>query len=201
MTQPTKSLPEGYTPAGSVTLKNTKDVAIMLFWSIILLIAAIWTVLLVLRSSGNALNFSFTLDSPGKLIFILSGILLATVVMLIVHEGLHGLVFWVITREMPRFTFKWYYASASAVGWYLPTPPYLVATLLPLVGITLAGLLLVPASTGFFRFLLILLIVFNASGCAGDLVVALRLLKLPKGSLSLDRGDSVEFYRPPSTGD
>jgi hypothetical protein len=41
-----------------------------------------------------------------------------------------------------------------------------------------------------------LLAVFNASGSAGDLVVALRLFRLPAETLSLDNGTSVYFFIP-----
>ena len=119
--------------------------------------------------------------------------------MVILHEGLHGLVFWLSTHEMPKFNFKWYYASASPGDWYLPRTPFLVATLLPLVAITLFGLIALPFTSGLLRYLVVLLVVFNASGAAGDVLVALRLLRLPADTLSLDRGDEVQYYSPPPT--
>ena len=67
----------------------------------------------------------------------------------------------------------------------------------PLVAITLVGLLLLPFAGVSWRFLLILLIVFNASGAAGDLLVALRLAKLPPETLSRDSGSEVTFFTPP----
>ena len=200
MNLPVKSLPAGYILSGSVSLKKPADLAAMVIWSIVLLVLSGLACQVVLQAAGgsgiHSGTFSLTVNSTASLLRLLGGIILVTVVMLVVHEGLHGIVFWIVTREMPKFTFKWYYASACAEGWYLPRAPYMVATFLPLVVITVAGLLLIPSSSAYMRYLLVLLVVFNASGCAGDVVVAIRCLRLPKGTLALDSGDEVRFYSP-----
>lgn len=195
MIKPVKELPPGYTPAGGVSIKKPSDILQMLVWSIVLPVICILAILLILRpqlSSGGAFEFT-----TGSVFGFLGGLLLVTVGMLVVHEGLHGLVFWLTTCEAPKFAFKWYYASASPGEWLLPRRPFLIATLLPLVAITLVGLLLLPFAGASWRFLLILLIVFNASGAAGDLLVALRLAKLPPETLSRDSGSEVTFFAPP----
>jgi hypothetical protein len=199
LNQPVKSLTADYIPSGSVSLKKPADLTAMVIWSIMLLVLSGLACQLVLRGAGGGLlsgTFNVTVKSLTSLLSLLGGIILVTAVMLIVHEGLHGIVFWIITREMPKFNFKWYYASACAEGWYLPRTPYMVATFLPLVVITITGLLLIPSSSSYIRYLLVLLIVFNASGCAGDVVVAIRCLRLPKGTLALDSGDEVRFFSP-----
>ena len=194
MIKPVKELPSGYAPAGGVSIKKPSDILQMLVWSLVLPAITILAILLILRPklSSNG-DFQFT---TGSMFGFLGGVLLVTVVMLVVHEGLHGLVFWLTTREPPKFAFKWYYASASPGEWYLPRRPFMIATLLPLVAITLTGLLLLPFAVAQWRLLLILLIVFNASGAAGDLLVALRLAKLPPETLSRDTGAEVTFYAP-----
>ena len=62
-------------------------------------------------------------------------------VMIVLHEGLHGLFFWLFTREKPKFAFKGFYAYAAMPDWYLPKKEYLITALAPLVGITLLGVL------------------------------------------------------------
>lgn len=199
MNSAVRILPANYVPSGTVSLKKTFDLTAMVIWSLVLLVLSgllVGAVLAIMNSNGSSTPVSFSISSPVDLLMGLGGLLLVTFVMVIVHEGLHGVVFWLITRERPKFTFKWYYASASAEGWYLPRMPYLAATLMPLVVITTAGLAVIPFITGFLQILVILLVVFNASGCAGDAVVAWRLYRLPPGTLSLDSGDEVHFYTP-----
>lgn len=192
MIKPVKELPPGYTPAGGVSIKKASDIMHMLVWSIVLPLLCILAIVLILRpNSSSSGAFEFT---SGNTFRFLGGILLVTVGMLILHEGLHGLVFWLTTGEAPKFEFKWYYASASPGEWYLPRRPFMLATLLPLVAITVVGLLLLPFAGAGWRTLLILLIVFNASGAAGDFVVALRLAKLPPETLARDTGAEVRFF-------
>lgn len=192
-----KELPPGYMPAGSVSIKKISDISQMVVWSIVLPLICIIAIILILRPNASSSGvFEFT---SGSMFRFLGGILLVTVGMLILHEGLHGLVFWLTTREAPKFEFKWYYASASPGEWYLARRPFMIATLLPLIAITLVGLGLLPFISGYWRTMLILLIVFNASGAAGDLLVALRLAKLPPETLARDTGSEVTFYAPPQT--
>ncbi len=195
MIHPTKTLPSNYIYADSVSLKKTGNLAAMLIWSFVLFLLPLPLIYLVLRREISG-SMRFVLDKPIDFVLILGGVILVTVLMIILHEALHGLVFWLTTHERPKFAFKGYYASACAEGWYLPRKPYLIATLLPLAVITLVGLLLLPILSSQLKYLMILMIVFNSSGCAGDVVVALHLLKLPGDSLSLDKGDEVTFFKP-----
>jgi len=203
LNKPVKTLPPGYMLSGSVSLQKTADLIPMLVWSLVLPALTIPAIFLVLRGSEATRNFpsTFSVSNGGNFLQLLGGILLVTVVMIVLHEGLHGLVFWLTTHEAPKFDFKFYYASASPGDWYLPRRPFLVATLLPLVAITAAGLLLLPLAGAFLRYLLILLVVFNASGAAGDLVVTLRLAKLPPGTLAHDTGAEVTFFSPAPSGE
>jgi len=193
-----KELPPNYAPAGGVSIKKLADLTQMVIWSIVLPLICILAILLILSANG-ALSGSFSFSGAENTLKFLGGILLLTVVMLALHEGLHGLVFWLTTREAPKFEFKWYYASASPGEWYLARRPFMIATLLPLIAITLIGLGLLPFISGFWRIMLILLVVFNASGAAGDLLVALRLAKLPPETLARDTGSEVTFYAPPAS--
>jgi hypothetical protein len=124
-----KELPPNYAPAGGVSIKKLADLTQMVIWSIVLPLICILAILLILSANG-ALSGSFSFSGAENTLKFLGGILLLTVVMLALHEGLHGLVFWLTTREAPKFEFKWYYASASPGDWYLPSSPFMLATLL-----------------------------------------------------------------------
>ena len=155
----TKFLPDNYVPAGSVTLNSKRDLNAMLLWSVLLLLLSGWGAVVVLNSVSTTINsFSFTFSAASwtNILLTLGGILMVTAVMVVIHEGLHGLVFWWITHEMPKFAFKGFYASASAPGWYIGKLPYLIAALLPLFAITSFGLLIIPLFTPAIQFLLAL---------------------------------------------
>jgi hypothetical protein len=196
MLKPVKALPPDYLPAGGVSIRKKSDLLQMLVWSIVLPVICLIPILLILLVRGAA-GGSFTFNTGGNLLKFLGGVLLVTIVMLVLHEGLHGLVFWFSTGEAPKFEFKWYYASASPGEWYLPRRPFMLATLLPLIAITAAGLLLLFFVGGLWRYLIIVLVVANASGAAGDFLVALRLAKLPSATLARDTGAEVSFFIPP----
>ena len=61
-------------------------------------------------------------------------------VVFVLHEAVHGLFFWLYTRDRPRFGFKGWYLYASAPGWYLSRNRFLVVGLSPLVTMTAAAL-------------------------------------------------------------
>ena len=172
-------------------MKNFSDLLPVTVWSLVLPALTFPLIYGALRLSP-----SITFKTGDTTLEYLLGILLMSVVMIVVHEGLHGLVFWITTREAPQFAFRWYYASTSAGNWYLPRRPFMIATLLPLVLITVVGVVLIPFVGPWLRFLLILLVVFNASGASGDLLVALRMRKLSRDVLAHDSGAEVTFYIP-----
>jgi hypothetical protein len=125
----------------------------------------------------------------------LAGMLLAVSAgMLILHEGLHGLFFWLYTRQPPHFGIGPGYFYACAPRWYIPKKQALVVMLAPAVGITLIGLLalavLPPAWLGPIG----LLVILNLSGAVGDLYVAARSIRLAPESLYHDTGHVMEVY-------
>lgn len=127
------------------------------------------------------------------------GCVLATVVMIALHEMTHGLFLWLFTGEQPRFGFRLFYAYAAAPDWYIPRRHYFVVALAPFVLLTLAGVLLMwllPVSTAPP---LLFGILMNAGGSAGDFAVILWLIGRPSGVLIRDIGDSVSIYGIPPT--
>ena len=124
------------------------------------------------------------------------GVLVVMVGVILVHEGIHGLFFWLFTHRRPTFGFKGYYAYASAPGWYIPRNPYLVVSLAPFVLMTLAGVWLMAVVSGGWIPPLLLLISMNAAGAVGDLMVAAWIIGKPAWFLIQDFGDGVILYGP-----
>mgnify|MGYP003875609415 CR=1 FL=1 len=133
-------------------------------------------------------------------VFVLLIVLIFSILMLILHEGIHGLFFWIFTRSKPVFALKSLYAYAAAPEWYLPRNQYLVVSLSPLILISLlCGLLFVFIPQ--WLFLPVWgVAVFNAAGSVGDLFVAVWLFLQPGTCLANDRGDIFSLYLPDRNG-
>jgi len=114
----------------------------------------------------------------------------------VVHELVHGLFFWIFTRERPVFGAKSLYFYAGAPDWYLPRSQHVVVGLMPFVTIAVVGFvlaLIVPVTVGVWVFLFV---VANASGAAGDLMAAAWLLRQPPETLVQDTGVVLTIYQP-----
>jgi hypothetical protein len=191
----TKTLPEGYTLARTLDLRQTKNLILVNVFGVILLIAS-WVGFTSLANAihPGSMNFSFSSDNIGSALFSLVTLLIVIVVMLVVHEGFHGLCFWLFTKTRPLFAFKGVYAYAAAPEWYLPKGQYLITGLAPLVGITVICVALMAVLPAWWMSPLVWMLVLNTSGACGDLWMVYYLLRSPSDVLARDKGDVLEFY-------
>lgn len=197
--QPTRSLPSHYSLLRKLDISEGKNLLVMNLWAVVLFVLS----LIGFNRLGNAIqpgslgaSFSFSTKRLLDLLIFLGILLAVTVVMLFVHEGFHGLCFWIFTKSRPIFAFKGYYAYAAAPDWYLPKGQYLVTGLAPLVGITVICVALMFVLPAAWMRPLYWMLVFNTSGAAGDLWMVWRLLRSPRGVLARDQGDVLEFFAP-----
>ncbi|HLX40560.1 MAG TPA: DUF3267 domain-containing protein [Ktedonobacteraceae bacterium] len=124
------------------------------------------------------------LSLPGVLLWILINIL-AYIVILPVHEAIHGLVF-LLWGGRPYFGTKLPFALyCGAKKQLFRRNHYLIVGLAPLVVITLAAIVLTLALPGLASYILFGT-VGNFSGAAGDVWVARRLWKQPSQILVED---------------
>jgi len=197
--KPTRSLPDDY-----VLLKNldlSKNFGIMVLLSIASLVMFVvfgfffqFLTRLFRPSLINDVTISFGESNFGSFFNLLLGLFIVIVVMVILHEGIHGLFFWKFTGDRPKFGFKGSYAYAAAPDWYLPKNAYLVIALSPFVilsGLGLAALMIVPAA---WIHAILLFVTLNASGAVGDIYVACWLLKFSEDLLVQDFGDRMHVY-------
>lgn len=193
----TRVLPEGYKSVWTFNLTRTKEIIWLNVMSIVLFGISLWVFTFLTRLLRPGLfdaGFLFTTkDIHGALIDLVS-LLVAIVIMLTVHEGFHGLFFWIFSHSRPVFAFKGYYASASAPGWYFPRWQYILVGLAPLVFITLIGVACLAWLPPALILPTWLILVFNTSGAVGDLWVVVNLLRFPASTYILDSGDASEFF-------
>ena len=121
---------------------------------------------------------------------------LSIILMLVVHELVHGLFFWLFTRECPRFALKSGYAFAAAPQWYLPSPQYIVVGLSPFVIITIISIILAMIVSSLVVPYLLFIATFNAAGSLGDLIVVGWVLMQPGTVLVKDEGDIFTSFAP-----
>ena len=196
--RPSRALPTAYERHGTLDLARNRIAALVLAAaSAVLLVAFGW---LTLRFVGAVRPEAGPLDvriaGGGELLRVLATLGVVTGVVVLVHEGLHGLGFWLVTGQRPRFGLRGLYAYAGAPGWYIPAARYLPIALAPLTVMTPGGLALLTLVPSQAIPALVAAIALNAAGAVGDLAVVGWLLAQPRSTLVHDSGEAVTLYRP-----
>jgi len=121
---------------------------------------------------------------------------LSIVLMLVVHELVHGLFFWIFTHERPKFALKAGYAFAAAPDWYLPGHQYIAVGLSPFVILSLISVILAVVVAPSLVPYLLFIATFNAAGALGDLIVVGWVLRQPGNIMVKDEGDIFTSFAP-----
>jgi hypothetical protein len=195
-----QALPEGYQKSTEFNLK--KDIKLLLglnllgFVLLILCIYGLAWYSVRVRPAGSLEGFSGSIKGTGGVLVFAGLLLLVIVLMVLLHEAVHGLFFWIFTHRKPVFSVRLSYAYAAAPGCYLPRGRYLVVGLAPLVVLTLAGLALIPFVSSDLLFFLVLFTALNFAGAVGDMWVVGWLFRKGSAVLIQDFGDRIEVYEP-----
>ena len=192
----TPNLPEGYHQNGAFDLKNRRFLVWLNVFGVIAVIVFLFlfgAVFMVMRPEAFG---EITISTDTFLDTILFIIVMAAAIftVLVLHELIHGLFFWVFSRQKPIFGFKGLYAYATLPGWYFPRNQFLVITIAPLILISILGVLLVPVMPFNSLWIIFLALIVNASGATGDIIVTFRLLFKPKTTLTQDFAETITFY-------
>ena len=110
------------------------------------------------------------------------------ILVLIFHELIHGLFFYVFPGSIPVFGFKNLMAYAGVPDWYIKKYYYLIISVSPLIGITLLGFFLLSVVPPQFTSMVFLPMVINAAGCVGDIWYTLVIITKPKETYITDSG-------------
>lgn len=199
--RPVREIPAHFNLFWKFDLKRVRELFWLNFFSLVLLFAAMILFGFLIfwqRSADITLPTHYRPPKVIEALTFLAELFSTVVVMILAHEGFHGLLFWIFSGTRPKYAFKLYYASASAPGWYFPRWQYFFISLAPLVGITLISVLGILVLPVVFLLPLYLLVIFNTSGAVGDLWVTGKLITAPRETMIRDFGDAIEFYRPPA---
>jgi hypothetical protein len=187
--RPTRELPPHYRRVGGVDLSRQVRLGVVLTLLALLVFAVVSVVLGAVVGA-----FRDRLPAAGLDLVQLLGVV---IVVLLVHEAVHGVCFWMVTRERPRFGLHPLYAYAAAPGWYIPRAPYLVVGVAPLVLLSVVGMLvLLLADNPVVVAVFAAGVSLNAAGSIGDLAIVALVLRHPADTLVLDTGPGVELYGP-----
>lgn len=194
----TQVLPLNYHPSGKFDLKSKKQIIILNLVGLVLLIFSIWFFgwLANFLRGSSATSFSFQISSMSTALIAIGKLLLTIVFVLVLHEGIHALFFWVYSRQKPVVGFKGAYAYAAMPGWYFPRNQFMVIGVAPLIVISLIGVLFLAILPLSSINLVLVALVINTSGAVGDLFVVIWLLTKPRETFANDKIDSIEFYVP-----
>lgn len=145
----------------------------------------------VIESAADGIVINFPLE------FLIGG-LIATVLVVPLHEAIHGAFFWLYTRQRPRFGYKLIYAFAAPPdGVYMRRWPYIIVGLAPLVLIGALGSVAAARAPATLVPTLFLLMMLNTVGAVGDVVVVAWILTIRREILVQDSGDAIRIYRAP----
>lgn len=203
MLQSTKTLPAGYRQDGKLDLGERKGLALALnvvaSFSVIIYGALFLFLAVTLRPSAIPTELSLAFGDVTWWLLLVR-LLVLTALMLLLHEGVHGIAFRIFNGEWGTFAFKGLYAYAAAAEWYMPRNRHIVTALAPFVGLSVLGVLLMPIFPASLLPDLVLFLIFNASGALGDVLVVIWLLTKPREAYVNDYGDGVAVYVPQTEG-
>lgn len=180
-------LPDNYTLQAVIDLKNNKKQALAV--NICALVIA--AVMVVAAARFIPIKSAYTGASEGllKLGVIVSGM----IAYILLHELVHGLLFWAFSGRKPFYGFSGLYAYAGSDAFYC-RGQYIVIGLAPVViwGVALAAANYFAPYDWFW--VVFIIQVINISGAAGDIYVACRLLSVRGEVLVKDSGTAMELY-------
>jgi hypothetical protein len=197
-----KGLPSGFHAIG--TLDLTKNVRALIWMNVVGLLLFIFFAFLFIqalvwmRPADALVGLSINIQGVLGVFSFFAVLVLIYAVAIILHEGVHGVFLAWYTRSRPSFAFHWYYACASAPGWYFPRNLYYVVSLAPLVILSLLGFLVLALAPVSWLLPVLVFMVINASGAVGDLFVFIWLARQPGTCLAYDTGNAVTLYLPES---
>lgn len=118
------------------------------------------------------------------------------IIMIVLHESVHGLVLWGFTKKFPPVGINFMgsvYVNAS--GWYLSRLHMLIMSLSPFLLLSVIGIIFLSFTSGEFFRMMLWAVLLNAVGSINDLAVAGWLFFQPDTALIENSGQALAIYR------
>jgi hypothetical protein len=192
-------LPAGYRQTTEFNLRNNTRMMIILNvvgFGLFLVAAALLPVYLrQVRPLDFDVVLSFEVDNFGQLGLFLLFMAVDFILLVILHEGVHGLCFRLITGKRAIYAIGPGYAYAAAPDIFITRKPYLITAISPLIVLTILGMMVIPLVPRDILFHVGLIIVLNIAGAVGDLWVVGGLVFKRDPLLVQDSGDRVVIFQ------
>ena len=195
--EPKQQLPDGYDLLDTLDLTKDTRLAIMVNLTGLVMLfgsgALFFWLIQIVRPAFDTENLliSLNIEEPAAFFLPLLLFLGANFVVIVLHEAVHGLCFWLFTGKRPKFGFRGFYAFAAAPDWYFPKCRYIMVGLAPLVVLTLLGWIVLLIAPVPWLFPTLLIVTLNFSGAVGDMYTVIWLLRKPEQFLVRDFGDRM----------
>src|SRR5690554_3328938 len=179
-------LPEGYLPVLDIDLKRKGTLMIINIGSLLMIIG--FAVGYIIYKQMNPSNASGSFEIVNLLIYLFIALILITV-----HELIHGIFFKLGTNQKVSYKFHGWAASASVKGIYFYKNHYILTGLAPFVLLTpllVTSIIIFPMhALGLY-----ILLAIHTAGCMGDFFIVYKLIKYKNDALIHDYGDGMTFY-------
>ena len=191
------TLPAQYEKTFHIDLLNDKHEAFKVnLFAFLILLPFVAIYLYLYHHEIIVLNLNT--NQTGELIYQISLLIVASwllfTIYILIHEGIHAIVFKLFSNDKVKFGFHGLYASASMPHSYFKKRHYLMAALAPLVVMTIVFIVLLNLTQNQVFLVIYILFAFHISGCTGDIYISLKLLKFPKDTYINDYGVGMTFY-------
>ncbi len=143
-----------------------------------------WLFGIIERQDQMAYYFFFKF-LPYKYLILIFVIL---VVITVIHELIHGLFFYLITKEKPDFGYKVLYAYVGAPDWFIKKKYFYLIGLSPFVLITLAGVVSLFLVGSYYLSVVLIPLAAHSAACIGDIWFNSMLLNKPEETYVNDNG-------------
>lgn len=186
---PTKSLPPNATFYHRLVLANWKFSLLLNIGSIIALLIFGWIFLGFATAAKPRFAiqvFVFLINLPTFLIVLL--------VIMLLHELCHALVYLLFAKRLPSISFRIFYAQADKGAHYFPRGQFIMIALAPLVMLTAVGLFWLTQAHILMIPRLVIALSINAAGSIGDILIAMWLLSHPVQGYVVDEGEAIVIY-------
>jgi hypothetical protein len=186
--KPTQTLPETYLRCYTLDSRQHKAAQVLLIFLALAGFLLCWQVIkLVSPASINSLKLGkdhlFTFFA-------------AVIIMIVLHECIHGLTLWISTRKFPPFGISLTGSVyVNAAGWFLPRLHMLIMLLSPFLLLSMIGIIFLSFSSGEFFRTTLWIVILNAAGSINDLAVAGWLFFQPDTALIENTGQALTIYR------